>query len=89
VHRRGEPRGLRTRRIGKIFLLEALGQHAVEAGLHVAWFTLESFRVLVRRHRTDDTVTKAISRIQPTRSPAVRSAAFGPPRTSIGYAPAN
>jgi len=48
---------------GKTFLLEALGQQAVEAGLHVAWFTLESLGVLVRRHRADDTVTKAIARI--------------------------
>jgi DNA replication protein DnaC len=48
---------------GKTFLLEALGQHAVEAGLNVAWFTLESLGVLVRRHRADDTVTKAIARI--------------------------
>lgn len=48
---------------GKTFLLEALGQQAVEAGLHVAWFTLESLGVLVRRHRADDTVTKAITRI--------------------------
>ena len=29
---------------GKTFLLEALGQQAVEAGLHVAWFTLEAPR---------------------------------------------
>lgn len=48
---------------GKTFLLEALGQHAVEAGMNVAWFTLESLGVLVRRHRADDTVTKAITRI--------------------------
>jgi DNA replication protein DnaC len=48
---------------GKTFLLEALGQHAVETGMHVAWFTLESLGVLVRRHRADDTVTKAITRI--------------------------
>ena len=48
---------------GKTFLLEALGQHAVEAGLHVAWFTLEALGVLVRRHRADDTVTKAITQI--------------------------
>jgi DNA replication protein DnaC len=48
---------------GKTFLLEALGQQAVEAGLHVAWFTLEALGVLVRRHRADDTVTKAIGRI--------------------------
>jgi DNA replication protein DnaC len=48
---------------GKTFLLEALGQHAVEAGLHVAWFTLEALGVLVRRHRADDTVTKAVARV--------------------------
>ena len=48
---------------GKTFLLEALGQPAVEAGMHVAWFTLEDLGVLVRRHRADDTVTKAIARI--------------------------
>lgn len=48
---------------GKTFLLEALGQTAVEAGKHVAWFTLETLGVLVRRHRADDSVTKAITRI--------------------------
>jgi DNA replication protein DnaC len=48
---------------GKTFLLEALGQHAVEQGLRVAWFTLEDLGVLLRRHRADDTVTKAIARI--------------------------
>ena len=48
---------------GKTFLLEALGQQAVEQGLKVAWFTLEDLGVLLRRHRADDTVTKAIARI--------------------------
>jgi DNA replication protein DnaC len=48
---------------GKTFLLEALGQQAVQAGLHVAWFTLEALGVLVRRHRADDTATLAITRI--------------------------
>ena len=48
---------------GKTFLLEALGQAAVEAGKHVAWFTLEALGVLIRRHRADDSVTKAIGRI--------------------------
>ena len=46
---------------GKTFLLEALGQQAVEAGLHVAWFTLEALGVLVRRHRADDTATDRLS----------------------------
>ncbi len=48
---------------GKTFLLEALGQQAVEVGLKVAWFTLEDLGVILRRHRADDTVTKAIARI--------------------------
>jgi DNA replication protein DnaC len=48
---------------GKTFLLEALGQQAVEQGLKVAWFTLEQLGVLVGRHRADDTVSKAIGRV--------------------------
>jgi DNA replication protein DnaC len=48
---------------GKTFLLEALGQQAVEQGLRVAWFTLEDLGVLLRRHRADDTVTKAIAKV--------------------------
>ena len=48
---------------GKTFLLEALGQQAVEAGLKVAWFTLEDLGGLLRRHRADDTVSKAIARV--------------------------
>ena len=48
---------------GKTFLLEALGHEAVQAGLRVAWFTLEDLGVLLRRHRADDTVTKAIARV--------------------------
>jgi len=48
---------------GKTFFLEALGQLAVEAGLKVAWFSLESLGMLVRRHRADDSVTKAVARI--------------------------
>jgi len=48
---------------GKTFLLEALGDFAIEQGMHVAWFTLEDLGALVRRHRADDTVAKAITRI--------------------------
>jgi DNA replication protein DnaC len=48
---------------GKTFLLEALGQAAVETGKHVAWFTLEQLGVLIRRHRADDSLTRAITRI--------------------------
>ncbi len=48
---------------GKTMFLEALGQTAVEAGRRVAWFSLESLGVLVRRHRADDSVTRAMARI--------------------------
>lgn len=48
---------------GKTFLLEALGDLAVQHGMRVAWFTLEALGALVRRHRADDTVAKAITRI--------------------------
>ena len=48
---------------GKTFLLEALGQQAVEAGMHVAWFSLEQLGALVRRHRADDSINKAISKL--------------------------
>ena len=48
---------------GKTFWLEALGQLAVEAGLKVAWFSLEDLGVLVRRHRADDSVSKAVKAI--------------------------
>jgi DNA replication protein DnaC len=48
---------------GKTFLLEALGQAVVESGKNVAWFTLEQVGALVRRHRADDSVTRAIARI--------------------------
>src|SRR3979411_954182 len=45
---------------GKTFFLEGLGQLAVEAGLKGAWFSLEVMGVLVRRHRADDSVTRAV-----------------------------
>lgn len=48
---------------GKTFFLEGLGQLAVEAGRKVAWFTLEGLGILVRRHRADDSVTRAVRAI--------------------------
>ena len=43
--------------------LEALRHDAVTSGRRVAWFSLESLGVLIRRHRADDSVTRAIGRI--------------------------
>lgn len=48
---------------GKSHLVEALGHLAIDHGKHVAWHTLESLTQLVRRHRADDSVTKAIIRL--------------------------
>lgn len=48
---------------GKSHFTEALGQTAVEAGLSVAWFTIEDLGALVRRHRADDSLTRAMTRI--------------------------
>lgn len=48
---------------GKTMFLEALGHDAVTTGHKVAWFSLENLGILVRSHRADDTVTRAITRI--------------------------
>ncbi|HUG86075.1 MAG TPA: IS21-like element helper ATPase IstB [Euzebya sp.] len=48
---------------GKTMFLEALGHDAVAAGRKVAWFSLEALGILVRRHRADDSVARAIARI--------------------------
>jgi DNA replication protein DnaC len=36
---------------------------AIDAGHHVSWFSLEALGALVRRHRADDTTTRAIKKI--------------------------
>ena len=48
---------------GKSHFCEALGQPAIDTGRTVAWFTIEDLGALVRRHRADDSITKAIRRI--------------------------
>ena len=40
---------------------EALGHLAIEDGKSVAWFSVEDLGVLVRRHRIDDSVAKAMA----------------------------
>ena len=46
---------------GKSHLLEALGHHAIDQGLSVAWFSVEELGRIVRRHRVDDSVVKAFA----------------------------
>ncbi len=48
---------------GKSHLAEALGHAAIDQGKTVAWHTLESLATLMRRHRADDSVSKAIGRL--------------------------
>jgi DNA replication protein DnaC len=48
---------------GKTHFLEALGHAAIDAGHHVSWFSLEALGGLVRRHRADDSITRAIRRV--------------------------
>lgn len=48
---------------GKSHFLEALGHAAIGAGHHVSWFSLEALGALVRRHRADDSTSRAIKRI--------------------------
>jgi DNA replication protein DnaC len=46
---------------GKSHLLEAIGHHAVDSGLSVAWFSVEELGRVVRRHRVDDSVSKSFA----------------------------
>jgi DNA replication protein DnaC len=69
---------------GKTFFLEALGQTAVEAGLKVAWFSLEELGVLVRRHRADDSHARDRSpRSQPERNSRSRPVQSSEPDSGV------
>lgn len=46
---------------GKSHFTEALGHKAIEDGKSVMWFSVEDLGAIVRRHRIDDTVVKAMS----------------------------
>ncbi len=48
---------------GKSHWVEALGHLAIDKGRTVAWHTLETLAQLLRRHRVDDTVGKAIAKL--------------------------
>ena len=48
---------------GKSHFIEALGHLAIDKGRTVAWHTLESLAALFRRHRADDSINKAISKL--------------------------
>jgi DNA replication protein DnaC len=46
---------------GKSHLLEALGHHAIDQGLSVAWFSIEDLGVIIRRHRVDDSISRTFA----------------------------
>ena len=48
---------------GKSHLVEALGHLAIDQGKTVAWHTLETLAQLLRRHRADDSVNTAITKL--------------------------
>jgi DNA replication protein DnaC len=48
---------------GKSHFIEALGHLAIDHGRTVAWHTLDSLAALFRRHRADDSIHKAITRL--------------------------
>lgn len=48
---------------GKSHFCEALGHTAINHGLSVTWFNVETLGTLVARHRIDDTITKALKPI--------------------------
>ena len=48
---------------GKSHFVEALGHLAIDKGKTVAWHTLETLAQLLHRHRADDSVNKAVSKL--------------------------
>ena len=48
---------------GKSHFIEALGHLAIDKGKTVAWHTLETLAQLLRRHRADDSINKAIGKL--------------------------
>jgi len=47
---------------GKSHICEALGQHAIDQGHTVVWFSIEDLGALIRRHRVDDSIANALAR---------------------------
>ena len=62
-HARGESLSRRTLGQRQSHLVEALGHQAIDLGKTVAWHTLETLAGLLRRHRADDSVSKAIGKL--------------------------
>jgi len=61
---------------GKSHFIEALGHLAIDKGRTVAWHTPETLAQLLRRHRVDDSVNKAIGKLIRSCAPAQGSSAY-------------
>lgn len=48
---------------GKSHFVEALGHAAIDAGLRVSWFTLETLTATIGRAKADASIAKAVARI--------------------------
>ena len=48
---------------GKSHFIEALGHRAIDQGKTVAWHTPETLAALIHRHRANDSVNKAVSKL--------------------------
>jgi DNA replication protein DnaC len=48
---------------GKSHFIEALGHLAIDHGKTVTWHTLDTLAALFRRHRADDSINKAITKL--------------------------
>ena len=52
-----------NRRTGKSHFAEALAHKAIDAGMRVAWFTLETLTAVIGRAAVDGTTARAIAKI--------------------------
>ena len=59
----GEPHRVWFLRHGQDPAAESLGQQAIDEGLSVSWLSLEELGAIVRQHRIDDCVNKAVTRV--------------------------
>ena len=58
-----EPELMKEFGVGRSTIREALGHLAIDKGRTVSWHTLDSLAALFRRHRADDSINKATSKL--------------------------
>src|SRR5687767_10362696 len=60
---RGEPFDFRANGTGKSHFCEALGHRAIDEGLKVLWFTLETLTQTINRSKVDASTARVVARI--------------------------